>query len=446
MAHKWGIRLWGGAGEDLLDADLNPWVDSVGALEHTVGGHTPLQMGAPNQLNGIFIGNATKMVDDQNDITRQAYLSVYGPCGADTPADYHAAMDNGDYERIIFAGTYGDYNATLPEPANGAVQWAMQGNDSKVFNRRPGIAQDLNADFADVLTAIEGAVTFSPTAEHDRFPDAVAGYLQDMPASDDDSIGTILSKLSAPYGMWVGVEWSHSLDASDELDAGPTMIWRPSWFTDSWRDGGADTTGVEIVTVNAPWVLRYTYGRQYAAHPSKVTVTGTGAVTGSFSHASGYQTGWAGSNVSSYIDNNTEAANSAEHLAKMCGLPYPRIIEATLPLEMGYRKMVAAGVSTDDAEAVCWKIAAARIGDRFIPSTETADPGGDAVEPPVRHGRYATDELLTDVVRPYFQAEAGDSPARINGWTISKVTRTWSPHTGLTVTLGLMGGFGGDWS
>lgn len=449
MAHKWGLRLWGGTGDDLLDTNADPWTDSVGSIKHSVGGHTPLTMGAPNTLDGIFMGDATRMVDPQNDFTTQAWVSVYGPSTAGVPADHYAAMDAADtYERIIFTGTYADYEATLPNPA-GSLRFSMQGDDSKLFNRRPGIPSDTNADIGAVLTAIEGAIT-SPgiSGEHDRFPDEVAGYLQDMPASGTDSVGSILQKLTAPYGMWAGVEWDHTLDASDDITSGPTMLWRPSWQSQHWRTGSsADISGVDTITTQTPWLWRYKYGRRYGDHPNKVTVTGVGGAEGDYTHGAGFASGWAGASVSTYIDNNSECDQAAKHLAKMCGpYGYPRISEATINVEHGYKRMVAAGVDPDLAETMMWRTVAARIGDTFKPltvatGTETWAP----IACPERYGQWATDEQLADVVRPYQRPETTDSEARLDYWVISQVKREWHYLSGWTVTLGLMPGRVGEW-
>lgn len=438
MALKWGIRIWGPNDTGWADAESNPdtsnpWIEEIANIQITEGGFGPLRNGSPAIVRAEVKADALSLTNLYADLSAFLAFSFTGPCGIDTPADFANQLSNDDWERVMFVGQWGTYKGTLPSPEFVNVDWVSYA--SHFLNAVPRVAADGTASVSSLLNDIGVALSPSPSGSN-RFPDRISGYQLDAPASDDQPVGSYMAPATAGYGMWIGpLDYSMVYDG-DNLDDGTSNFnpyWRPSYSDSSWRDGGASTAHVEAIEIYYPYQLEILdYGRAYGDHPNRVRVNGTTGNTGTYSQGGALPL--VTSTVSTYIDNDTECDTAAEILINQCGMPHPKIFNLTVHIEDYYRDMVAAGSSADDAEAVCWKLGAARIGDHINLRTEAV---GDGIRPV---GSVTSDDLMTEICAPSYAKVDGDTPTRRNVHAITSYTKRFDPVAGWVCSFSLRPG------
>lgn len=435
MAHVWGINVWG-IGPDAANSPGGvDWVDLIGGIEITEGDFSPLQSGTPHAMRAHIKTDAAVMASDINmNLLKQVTIGFKGPCGTDTPADFAHQYADDDWERIVFRGDNGDYTGDLPGPPDGMIQANYVGQDSEVLGIRPRVSADASIGVAGIINAIaaeiSGDIDIKPNGV-DAFPDAISGYELDLPASGDASIATIMQPATAGYAMWVCFEWIGDYD-TDVLQGTLIQI-RPSVFASGWVDGGADGSTSQRIEVPFPWIFRYSYGQQWGNHPDRVRVNGTASHTGVYAAGSSFGTVDVRT-VTTLINNDTECDSAAEHVLSSCLRPHPRIMEMLIRMEDCYRDLVRRGVDPDDAQAVLWKLGAARVGDTIQLQSETFDPL-EAL--PLPSGSNVTQDQLDAVVAPFVTVLHDGTPAGTDLHSVASVTRSWDPHNGWIIKLGL---------
>ena len=431
MAPKWGFKFYTQQAQ-VTEGDgypaATPWCDLVSDIEHTWGPFEPFGAGGPHVLSFRARADALTMLDDP---LQDAAICFYGPCGADTPTPYAELLDNGDYERVLFYGEQPDFKGSTERP--NWMQIQMPGYDSAVLNYKAHIGSGTNhgVQATLILLEAEGPGLGLESNAWEAFPDATVGYTLDRAAQGASTAAAYLASHTAGYGMWVTGEYMADY-TGDAITGVPRMAWRPSIIDTGWMDT-PPTSRQEIITITRPWLFQFLdYGQQWGDHPNKVTVTGTGGATGASSHGAARYI-HRDVDVTTFIDNSPECAHAALNLLRTAGMPHINIFDLRIDIELLYKKLVQHGESTDDAEALCWKLGAVRVGDSILFDYDS----GSGFEEPAPATSYTSSEVLQEITAPDYEKKQTTGSGRQGAWNVTRVRRTWNHRKGWTVYISL---------